>query len=115
MGRKFAMRSVVYHTVGVARGPQFATFYTIPSDVAYGSQFAMFSVIDHAVWYRWRVAIRIALVKTVPWKGDGSSAFITLGGLLKIPLAWILTRVQVIVVPVVVPGHPSVTRANTHI
>jgi hypothetical protein len=31
----------------------------------------------------------------------------------KIPLAWILTRVQVTVRPVVVPGHTSVTRANT--
>ena len=35
------------------------------------------------------------------------------GGMLNIPLAWLLTRVQVTVVPVVVPGYPQVTWAKT--
>ena len=33
-------------------------------------------LLDHVVWYPWWVAIRIVLVKTVPWRGDGSSPLV---------------------------------------
>jgi hypothetical protein len=112
---------------GIPCGPQFATFYTIQVGSTYGAQICnKFHCIQHS-----RVSLVVHnLLRFIPYglgslKGRNSQCFpldhsrcvdqdcsfegrwfITLGGLLKIPLAWILTRVQVTVVPVVVPGHP---------
>ena len=92
-GSQIVIRALCTIQSGTTWGSHFATVYTIRHGIAGGSPFAL----------RW---LRLFL-------GGVMVHHITLGGLLKIPLAWILTRVQVTVRPVVVPGHPSVTRANT--